>query len=235
MIAPDLVVRRLVSWPRPFDIGPDGLRENQGVEGLAATPDGRLIGAIERPLGRDLPFVLVNGRPFSNGQAGLGRFVEFVRDGPGWRPEWQWAYPIGATAMRPGFDAICDDGENGLSDLLALDDATFLSLERACLLNRATKVARNTASIYYVSLARADDVRGVDRLDPARVRAAAKELVLDLDTLRPSLPANLQGLENFETLAFGPPLADGRRTLLLVSDDNFNANQKTAFLLFRID
>ena len=40
-------------------------------------------------------------------------------------------------------------------------------------------------------------------------------------------------LDNVEGMTFGPPLADGRRTLVLVSDDNFNSShQKSQFLAF---
>jgi hypothetical protein len=48
------------------------------------------------------------------------------------------------------------------------------------------------------------------------------------------LSPELAQLDNFEGMAFGPDLPDGARTLLLVSDDNFNPHQRTAFLLFRI-
>lgn len=41
----------------------------------------------------------------------------------------------------------------------------------------------------------------------------------------------LAHLDNFEGLAFGPSVG-GLRTLLVVSDDNFRATQKTSFLLF---
>ena len=36
-------------------------------------------------------------------------------------------------------------------------------------------------------------------------------------------------------MTFGPRLPDGRRSVVLVSDDNFAANQFTQFLLFAID
>jgi 3-phytase len=36
-------------------------------------------------------------------------------------------------------------------------------------------------------------------------------------------------------MTFGPRLRDGRRTLLLVSDNNFAATQFTQFLLFAYD
>jgi 3-phytase/alkaline phosphatase D len=37
-------------------------------------------------------------------------------------------------------------------------------------------------------------------------------------------------------MAFGPLLPDGRQSLILVSDNNFNAaNQKTQFLAFAVE
>ena len=62
---------------------------------------------------------------------------------------------------------------------------------------------------------------------------ARKTLVLDLADVRGLSPA-VPGLENFEGMGFGPPLPDGSRTLLLVSDDNFSQRQRTTFLLFRL-
>ena len=53
----------------------------------------------------------------------------------------------------------------------------------------------------------------------------SKELLLNLDAL--GIP-----LDNVEGMAFGPDLADGRRSLVLVSDNNFAPAQFTQFLLF---
>jgi len=54
-----------------------------------------------------------------------------------------------------------------------------------------------------------------------------KTLLLDLDAL--GLP-----LDNIEGMAFGPDLPDGRRSLLLVSDNNFSPAAFTQFLLFAV-
>jgi hypothetical protein len=72
----------------------------------------------------------------------------------------------------------------------------------------------NTIRIYRVSL-------------PGRGGTASKELVLDLDDL--GIP-----LDNVEGLTFGPRLHHGRRSLVLVSDNNFAATQFTQFLLFAV-
>ncbi|MEO8683058.1 MAG: esterase-like activity of phytase family protein, partial [Vicinamibacterales bacterium] len=62
-----------------------------------------------------------------------------------------------------------------------------------------------------------------------------KSLVLDLSTLTERvLSRDLARLDNFEGMALGPTASNGTRTLLLVSDDNFRATQKTSFLLLAI-
>jgi hypothetical protein len=53
-------------------------------------------------------------------------------------------------------------------------------------------------------------------------------LLLDLSTL--GIP-----LDNVEGMTLGPRLPDGRRSLVLVSDNNFAASQFTQFLLFALD
>ena len=57
------------------------------------------------------------------------------------------------------------------------------------------------------------------------IHAAQKSLLLDLDEL--GIP-----LDNVEGMTFGPNLPDGRRSLILVSDNNFSPAAFTQFLLF---
>jgi hypothetical protein len=59
------------------------------------------------------------------------------------------------------------------------------------------------------------------------IRTAEKTLLFDLDTL--GIP-----LDNVEGMTIGPPLPDGRRSLVLVSDNNFAASQFTQFLFFAL-
>jgi len=235
-LSPDLVVTRMHAWPSSFDLGVErgGIRDNQGAEALTRTPDGRLIAGLEQPRQADLTATMRNGRPFGGGRGGPGRLVEFALEGEAWRARRQWRFAIEPTTPREGFDAVCADGENGLTELLALDDSTMLALERSCLVNPATRLVRNTALISHVSVAGADDVSGVESLAGGQWRGVAKTLILNADTLIPRLPASLANLDNFEAMAFGPTLPDGGRTLLVVSDDNFRPTQQTVFLLFRI-
>ena len=79
--------------------------------------------------------------------------------------------------------------------------------------------------LYVVDVTGATDVRGRRALpaDLAGVTPASKTLLLDLASLGITL-------DNLEGLTFGPRLPDGRRSVVLVSDDDFSATQQTQFL-----
>jgi hypothetical protein len=234
---PDLTVTRLQPWPAPFGLGPlsGGVRDNQGFESLTRTPDGRLIAGLERPLHADLPAPFRDGHPFSGGRAGPSRLVELVAADGMWQPRRQWVYPLDRTPAPRGFEAICNDGENGLTELLALDDTRLIALERACLQNPATPAVRNIVRLYLVDVSGATDVAAEPRGSIAAARPATKTLLLDFDSLIRQFPPALATLDNFEALAFGPVLPDGRRTLLVMSDDNFRATQHTVFVWLSIE
>lgn len=42
-------------------------------------------------------------------------------------------------------------------------------------------------------------------------------------------------LDNFEALTLGPVLPDGRQSLVLVSDDNFNRSQTTRVIVLAVE
>jgi hypothetical protein len=42
-------------------------------------------------------------------------------------------------------------------------------------------------------------------------------------------------VENYDGMAFGPQLASGYRSLILVSDDNFSSSQVTRVLALAVD
>lgn len=207
----DGVVTGVVGYPPEFQISADGktgLRDNQGFESLTRTPGGRVIAGLEQPL--------FNQPVTSPTHGGEGRLIEFAPDGRGWKAGRQWRYTISPTPTVPGFPTACSDGENGLVELLAVTDTTLLSMERSCWLDAAGAEPANTILIFAVTLEGA---------------TARKTLLLDLSTAEPKLSPALAHLDNFEGLAFGPPVG-GRRTLLVMSDDNFRRTQNTSFLLF---
>ncbi|MGE0360692.1 MAG: esterase-like activity of phytase family protein [Vicinamibacterales bacterium] len=204
-----------------------GVRHNLGLESLTRTPDGRLISGLEQPLAQD-------GPPTSATRGGRVRLVEFVPEGATWRPGREWAYDLDPTPAQAGYGSPCEDGENGLSELYALDDTRLIALERACLRGAEGAPAFNPVRLHLVDISTADDVATHDALDGVAARPAPKRLLLDLTSLTDRMPAALRTWSNFEGIAAGPPAPDGSPTLLLVSDDNFRATQTLAFLWLKL-
>ena len=205
-----------------------GVRHNLGLESLTRTPDGRLISGLEQPLVQDGPLSAV-------GRGGLSRLVEFVPQGDSWIPGREWAYPLDPTPLRAGYRGSCQDGENGLSELYALDDTRFIALERACLVG-ASRAAFNPIRLNLVDVAGADDVSSLVSLAGVTpLRVANKRLLLDLTTLTDRVPAALRTMSNFEGLAAGPLAPDGSPTLIVISDDNFRDSQTLAVLWLKLN
>jgi predicted extracellular nuclease len=116
---------------------------------------------------------------------------------------------------------------SGLVDLLALDETTLLAMERSFSMGPG-----NVIWIFEIGIDGATDVSrwpALSGIDLDSVIPVRKELLLDLRELDTYL-------DNLEGMTFGPTLADGRQTVILVSDDNFNpVLQVTQFLAFAID
>jgi hypothetical protein len=207
----DGVVTQLIEFPKEFQItgdGKSGLRDNQGFEGLTVTPGGRLIAGMEQPLLQDGAVTFQRGA--------TGRLVEFERSGATFRPSRQWRYQISPTPEVENFEQVCSDGENGLVELLALGETQLISMERSCLVTKDKQFTANTIQLFSVELVAGD---------------ARKKLLLNFKDITSRLSSTLSRLENFEALTFGP-IVNNRPTLLIGSDDNFRATQKTSFLLF---
>jgi hypothetical protein len=66
------------------------------------------------------------------------------------------------------------------------------------------------------------------------IKTVEKELIADLEEFSPQMSANFQKLDNIEGICFGPKLANGHDTMVLVSDNNFKKSQRTQFLAFEI-
>ena len=204
-----------------------GARGNAGFESVTISPDGgRLFAAVENPLVQD-------GEPPTFEAGAQTRILEYRPRVDTFAPAREFVYPLeplNKPSFPPGFFI------NGLADLLALNRTTLLALERG-FVDNTDKNGRgmNTIRIYRVSLTGASDVAAIDSLKGhAEIIPAKKSLLLDLNQVQGLSPDLAPGLDNFEGMAFGPRLPDGRPTLLLVSDDNFSDRQRTWFLLFAI-
>ena len=107
-----------------------------------------------------------------------------------------------------------------------LDNHRMLVLERAYMVGLSDK-ARNSMRLYAIDTRQATDTLNVAALDPGNHTPASKTLLADFA----HYPV-LTRLDNTEGMCWGPTLPNGHKTLLFVSDDNFNPQQITQFLAF---
>jgi len=187
---------------------------NRGPEGLAISPDGSTLFAItQSPLVRD------GGNAGESGRAGTNiRLVEF-RFATGARRE--FLYPL-------------EDPEYGVNELLAINDHEFLVIERD---SKAGGEAKFRA-LYRIDIANATDIRDIASLPangvPDGVKPATKSRFLDFLDPRfalagPTMPEKIEGL------TFGPDLPDGRRLLIVTTDNDFRAAAPTHIWAFAVD
>jgi hypothetical protein len=186
-----------------------GVRNNLGFEAAAVTPDGqRLVVGTENALVQDGPAATTSTTSrarilsYHIGHGGSDR--EYVYD----------TDPV--SAPSPVFTV------NGLVELLPLNEQFMLAMERSFSVG-----VGNDIRIFRLALPGATNVSGVPDLDDVTgLRPAQKSLLLQL-------PATVGGqpLDNVEGMTLGPLLPDGRRAVLLVSDNNFTPGQDSQVLL----
>lgn len=192
-----------------------GARDNRAFEGLDFAPDGASLWlAAETTLYQD-------GALPTTGAGAMARITRLDRGG---RVLAQYAYPLDAIphAAAPGRPA-----DNGISEILALDERRLYVLERAGRQDAEGRFHFH-ARLYEMDAGGATDIQGIAALPGAAYVAASKRLVLDVDRLP------LARRDNLEGMAWGPRLANGHDTLVLLSDDNFSDTQVTQLLLFEV-
>jgi glycerophosphoryl diester phosphodiesterase len=221
-------IRQLTVRPRfaPDPYGPQtsGVRGNAGFESLTTSPDfDRLFTGAELPLVQD-----GDGDAFVSGSR--SRILEYVRRSGRYEPAGEFAYELDRLE-KPSFEPIF--AVNGLVELLAISRLELLAMERGYAESAGRAASMSRIRIFRITLAGATDISARETLRGATdVVPVRKTLLLDLDAL-PGLSPALRSLDNFEGLAWGPALPEGRRNLIVVSDDNFNEHQVTAFLFLR--
>jgi hypothetical protein len=189
-----------------------GRMPNAGPEGLAISPDGsKLFAIMQGPLIQDGAVekgkhVGVNNRLLEIDIAsGKTREYVYVMDGP---------------AMS-------------VNEILAVNDHQFLVLER----DRKGGDKGKKKFVYLIDIKGATDISDVASLPsgklPAKIKPVSKKLFLDI--LSPKFGLGGKKFpEKVEGLAFGPDLPDGRRLLLVTSDNDFKADEPSYIWAFAI-
>ncbi len=197
----------LFAFDNTEEVGP---RNNGTLEGLAFSKNGQnLVAAMELPLFQDgsEPSDLTSLSPCR-----ISIFDKSTRQLTA-----QYAYLIDAVANAP-------QNTNGMTEILALTDSLYLVLERSFEENQGFN-----AKLYEIDISQASDISSLDSLAQQAFTPVSKRLLLDFSTLdQSSLSLNLEGM------CWGPRLANGHRSLVLVADNNFNALIPSFFVALEV-
>ncbi len=199
-----------------------GVRNNLALESLSSLEDGSLIAFANED-------ALMQDGSITTPTFGSRVRVCFLKDNQAVKEVAYDLEKVPSIAL-----AGLSVGENGLSEILLLDEKTFYSLERSFLplqKRNIIKIFKNTIT------SETTNTLNTNVLKTNAYKAPEKTLLINLDDILstfPKEPKDEQKLDNIEGISFGPTLPNGNKTLILVSDNNFNKGQRTLFIAFEI-
>lgn len=211
--------------------GDMGVYNNLGFESVAITPDGKTLWTMsENGLAQDSP-------PTAVGRGSRARLLSFDLDSG--KAGAEYIYEVGPVPFPPAREG--DFATNGVPDMLALSSHEFIVIERAYAVGAVTpgvaaltgEPTSNTIKLYLIDTRGATDVSGWPSIKGREVVPVKRSLLLDLSTLKND-DGSVLALDNIEGITFGP-IFNGKRTLILASDNNFNPAQFTQFVAFSIE
>lgn len=205
-LTPDGVAMRL----REF-----GARQNGSFEALTFADQFRSLWvALEEPLYQDGPRADVEDQP---AYCRFFRYNATTRDLLA-----QYAYdldPVAYAPLHPSAFRV-----NGITDILDAGNERLLVLERSFSTGRLPC----TVKIFLAEPSTGTEVSQLASLKgDTQVKHMSKQLLLNMDVLGVHV-------DNIEGITWGPTLPSGHRTLLLVTDNNFQSFQKTQVFLFEL-
>lgn len=211
--------------------GDVGVYNNLAFESIAITPDGKTLWTMsENGLAQD-------SLPAAVGRGSRARMLSFDLDSG--KAGAEYVYEVGPVPFPPARQG--DFSTNGVPDMLALSAHEFLVIERAFAVGAVTpgvaahtrQPTGNTIKIYLIDTRGATDVAGWQSIKGREVVPVKRTMLLDLSSLKND-DGSVLAVDNIEGMTFGPTF-EGKRTLVLVSDNNFNPAQFTQFIAFTIE
>ncbi len=194
----------------------NGPRQNGVFEGLTFADNYKtLFVNVEEPLYDD------GSRAGLNDSTGIIRILKF--DMASKKTVAQYPYIIDPVAHAPVPSNAFKI--NGIPDILSVGKNKLLVIERSYSTGREAC----TIKVFLADISTAENINDIASLkNKPQIKVVAKKLLLNMDTLGIYI-------DNIEGVTFGPTLPNGKRSLLFVSDNNFNLFEKTQILLFEIE
>ncbi|MCM8568178.1 esterase-like activity of phytase family protein [Gramella jeungdoensis] len=141
----------------------------------------------------------------------------------------QYAYKLDGISKLPiNYFAV-----NGVTEILEYAPDRFLVLERAFSAGYGSH--GNTVKIFDVDASKATNTLNFENLKKADYQKVKKSLIFNFKSVEDQLTDEI--IDNIEGMCFGPELSNGKKSLILVADNNFNTyvKQLNQFILLAID
>jgi hypothetical protein len=208
---------RSLSLPRNLRITDreHGPRQNGTLEGITFDRENKyLFATLEEPLYEDGP------RADTVPNGAVCRIYKF--DVASGKNVGQFAYPLEPVAFPPR--PANKFKINGVSEILSTGmDNSLIAVERSFSMGRLPCTVR----VFAADLSKADNVISEKSISGRKSGLIVKTLLLNMDEL------NIY-IDNVEGVTFGPNLPNGNRTLVFVSDNNFNWFEESQLLVFEV-
>ena len=190
-----------------------GRSGNKGMEGLAISADGKVLTGI-------MQHVLLQDGEREGREKPKGvncRIVQIDLEGK----QSEYVYQL-------------DDVGNGLNEIVAVNDTEFLVIERDGEIGSDAKFKK----IMKIDISNATNVIDIHSLPaynlPDSIQPVEKEEFIDF--LNPAFKLSAKQIpEKLEGLTWGPTLPNGKRALLVSSDNDFEADIPSLIYVFGVD
>jgi hypothetical protein len=203
------ICRKIYDLPKYFKASSvDGPRSNGVFEGLTLDHDKTGFWVVnELPLKRDgkKPKLFNTNSPL--------RLTHYKFDDD--QPDFQLSYDLDRLRKVP----LLPFGLNGATELLQIDEQNVLVIERAYSAGHKSK--GNRIKIFMVNVSNQKNLLNTSSLRRAKINNLKKTLLFDSKHIKKRL--KLKFIDNIEGITFGPKLDNGNNSLILISDNNFNA------------
>jgi len=211
--------------PELFGKQTKGVQNNHSLEGLTTVADGKIVFTItESSLTQDIV-------PGEEANGDVVRVLKFEDKGAQhgyYAPVAEFAYKVDALHSTPSGLEIF----RGVSEILGLSETKILVMERGVRING--KGWSSTVGIYLVDLSKATNTLAMDKVAGQKIVVAEKTKLIDFETDLVK-ERGQKMVDNFEGLSWGPTLPDGRRSLLVMVDNNFKKNETTELVVFSVE
>ncbi|TBW28464.1 esterase-like activity of phytase family protein [Gramella sp. KN1008] len=141
----------------------------------------------------------------------------------------QYTYKLDGISKLPiNYFAV-----NGVTEILEYAQDRFLVLERAFSAGYGSH--GNTVKIFDVDASKASNTLNFENLKKSNYQKVKKNLVFNFKSIEDQLTDEI--IDNIEGMCFGPELSNGKKSLILVADNNFNTyvKQLNQFIMLKID